>query len=69
MPLTNPLPAQSDLDRDGVVSRAVDDLSTPGRKPPQRALGPTHGVDPILTVDDVARRLNVSKDWAWDYSS
>jgi predicted DNA-binding transcriptional regulator AlpA len=26
-------------------------------------------VDPLLTVDDVARRLNVSKDWVWDHSS
>ena len=25
--------------------------------------------DPILTVDDVAQRLNVSKDWVWDHSS
>ena len=25
--------------------------------------------DPILTVDDVAHRLNVSKDWVWDHSS
>ena len=25
--------------------------------------------DPILTVDDVAQRLNVSRDWVWDHSS
>lgn len=25
--------------------------------------------DSILTVDDVAQRLNVSKDWVWDHSS
>ncbi|WP_263359476.1 helix-turn-helix transcriptional regulator [Acidicapsa ligni] len=25
--------------------------------------------DPLLTVDDVARRLNVSRDWVWDHSS
>ena len=25
--------------------------------------------DPLLTVEDVARRLNVSKDWVWDHSS
>jgi predicted DNA-binding transcriptional regulator AlpA len=25
--------------------------------------------DLILTVDDVAQRLNVSKDWVWDHSS
>lgn len=25
--------------------------------------------DPILTVDDVAQGLNVSRDWVWDHSS
>jgi predicted DNA-binding transcriptional regulator AlpA len=31
----------------------------------------SHGrdVDPLLTADDVARRLNVSRDWVWDHSS
>ena len=46
----------------------VTDIST--RKPPQRA--PSHSqltADPLSTVDDVARRLNVSKDWVWDHSS
>ena len=38
------------------------------RKPPQRAT--TQAItDPLLTVDDVARRLNVSRDWVWDHSS
>jgi predicted DNA-binding transcriptional regulator AlpA len=26
-------------------------------------------IDPLLTVEDVAARLNVSKDWVWDHSS
>ena len=39
------------------------------RKPPQRETAPNGGVDPILTVEDVARRLNVSRDWVWDHSS
>jgi predicted DNA-binding transcriptional regulator AlpA len=26
-------------------------------------------VDQLLTADDVAARLNVSKDWVWDHSS
>lgn len=26
-------------------------------------------VDPLLTAEDVASRLNVSKDWVWDHSS
>jgi predicted DNA-binding transcriptional regulator AlpA len=25
--------------------------------------------DPLLTVEDVAQRLNVTKDWVWDHSS
>jgi predicted DNA-binding transcriptional regulator AlpA len=25
--------------------------------------------DPLLTAEDVARRLNVSVDWVWDHSS
>jgi predicted DNA-binding transcriptional regulator AlpA len=25
--------------------------------------------DPLLTVEDVAERLNVTKDWVWDHSS
>lgn len=35
------------------------------RKPPKRALE----VEPLLTADDVAKRLNVSTDWVWDHSS
>lgn len=27
------------------------------------------GQDPLLTAEDVARRLNVSTDWVWDHSS
>ena len=40
------------------------------RKPPQTvgAGTPLLG-EPLLTVEDVARRLNVSKDWVWDHSS
>jgi hypothetical protein len=26
-------------------------------------------VDPLLTAEDVASRLRVSKDWVWDHSS
>ena len=25
--------------------------------------------DPLLTAEDVAQRLNVTKDWVWDHSS
>ena len=35
------------------------------RKPPGRVLAP----EPLLTAEDVAKRLNVSTDWVWDHSS
>ena len=35
------------------------------RKQPRRALE----VEPLLTANDVAKRLNVSTDWVWDHSS
>ena len=35
------------------------------RKPPQSAAL----IEPLLTAEDVARRLNVSTDWVWDHSS
>ena len=42
----------------------------PVRKPPQRALATAHpAMDPLLTVEDVSVRLNVSKDWVWDHCS
>lgn len=38
------------------------------RKGPQRALTSNPAMaDPLLTVEDVGRRLNVSKDWVWDH--
>jgi len=30
---------------------------------------PMPQTDPLLTVEDVAERLNVTKDWVWDHSS
>lgn len=35
------------------------------RKPPRRVAE----VEPLLTAEDVANRLNVSTDWVWDHSS
>lgn len=42
-----------------------DDVASHVRKPPARAIE----LEPLLTADDVARRLNVSTDWVWDHSS
>jgi hypothetical protein len=36
-----------------------------GRKPVRRVTE----VEPLLTAEDVAKRLNVSTDWVWDHSS
>ncbi len=47
-------------------STAVTDLKS--GDPPQVRIGPT-SVDPLLTADEVALRLRVSKDWVWDHSS
>ena len=33
------------------------------------ALRELETVDPLLTAEDVAQRLRVSKDWVWDHSS
>jgi hypothetical protein len=35
------------------------------RKHPRKAFE----AEPLLTADDVAKRLNVSTDWVWDHSS
>jgi predicted DNA-binding transcriptional regulator AlpA len=32
-------------------------------------VGYGQGGDPLLTAEDVAQRLNVTKDWVWDHSS
>ena len=45
---------------------AVTDLQS--GDPSQIRIGPT-SVDPLLTADEVALRLRVSKDWVWDHSS
>jgi predicted DNA-binding transcriptional regulator AlpA len=42
-----------------------DDAALHLRKPPVRALE----LEPLLTAEDVAKRLNVSTDWVWDHSS
>jgi hypothetical protein len=45
--------------------KALPDPSSGSRKPVKRAID----VEPLLTAEDVARRLNVSTDWVWDHSS
>ena len=54
-------------------SVSQEENSTPVADPESRdhsqiRIGPT-SVDPLLTADEVALRLRVSKDWVWDHSS
>ena len=55
-----------------VPTAHVEDLSHPNPLEPRAPVDSTgceaHR-DPLLTAEDVARRLNVSKDWVWDHSS
>lgn len=52
-----PTPIPTKIAEDGSPSHA--------RKGPKRAVE----LEPLLTAEDVARRLNVSTDWVWDHSS
>src|SRR5580658_2990265 len=56
-PHSRSTPHLSQITEDGVFSHL--------RKPPVRAIE----LEPLLTAEDVARRLNVSTDWVWDHSS
>jgi predicted DNA-binding transcriptional regulator AlpA len=70
MPLTEPKSSLSIAQaEDRSSSRSVNsDPMT--RRPPRRAAGRNDvEVEPLLTADDVAKRLNVSTDWVWDHSS
>jgi predicted DNA-binding transcriptional regulator AlpA len=70
MSLTEPV-AQGAVDEIPELSRNSIAIIPPHRrKGPQRALTPNPAMaDPLLTVEDVGRRLNVSKDWVWDHCS
>jgi hypothetical protein len=56
---------------DSLMSAAEAQFESPkypqtiSRKGPRRS----SEVEPLLTADDVAKRLNVSTDWVWDHSS
>ena len=70
MSFVEPAPEQSPDDLNEVSANAISLVPPPPRKGPQRALTPNPAMaDPLLTVEDVRRRLNVSKDWVWDHCS
>ncbi len=59
---------QPGIENSTELTRAPLTILTPRRKGPQRSLTPNPAMeDPLLTVEDVGRRLNVSKDWVWDH--
>lgn len=70
MPLPEPVP-QETVDESAVLAQHPRAIADPTRrKGPARVLTPNPAMeDPLLTVEDVGRRLNVSKDWVWDHCS
>jgi predicted DNA-binding transcriptional regulator AlpA len=70
MALTEPTPEHG-LNNVTELPRTSFAIVPPSRrKGPHRALTPNPAMsDPLLTVDDVGRRLNVSRDWVWDHCS
>ena len=47
------------------TSRDIKTANSQHRKPRARV----SEIEPLLTAEEVARRLNVSTDWVWDHSS
>jgi predicted DNA-binding transcriptional regulator AlpA len=62
------VPAQDSVKAEDIIPQPEINAEVHRRKPPQRVTT-EEAADPLLTVDDVARRLNVSRDWVWDHSS
>jgi len=69
MPQTRQTSALRLMEVPTVPSEAFSQMQASDRFPPANSMGRTPFNDPLLTADDVARRLNVSKDWVWDHSS
>ena|SRR5579875_3798943 len=47
---------------------APNSMQPPPEEYGSRRKGPV-AFDPLLTADEVAQRLRVSRDWVWDHSS
>jgi predicted DNA-binding transcriptional regulator AlpA len=56
---------------DSLMSAAEAQFESPKYPQTHARKGPRRSseVEPLLTADDVAKRLNVSTDWVWDHSS
>jgi predicted DNA-binding transcriptional regulator AlpA len=68
MPASDFITAQRTAQSEAAPPQREVHADPPRRKPPQRVMV-EEATDPLLTVEDVARRLNVSRDWVWDHSS
>ncbi len=68
MPASDLIAAQRTAQSEPALPQTEVDADLQRRKPPQRVTF-EEATDRLLTVDDVARRLNVSRDWVWDHSS
>jgi|SRR6266568_7563044 len=73
MPASSPIqfPGSSDENASMPTDVSGTAVANAQAETPNRILGAEHGQkkDPLLTAEDVAERLNVTKDWVWDHSS
>ena len=73
MPANSTIPFTSSSSEAASIPASDQGAVIPALRPetPKRILGVGYGQDkdPLLTADDVAERLNVTKDWVWDHSS
>lgn len=73
MPANSAIPFPASSSESGSIPASDRAVAIASVQPenPKRILGVGHGQDndPLLAVEDVAERLNVTKDWVWDHSS
>jgi hypothetical protein len=70
MPSTGFLQAFPTPDSPNPSLESVSTSLSAERKPPRSVSGAQAlAYDPLLTADDVRKRLNVSIEWVWDHSS
>lgn len=70
MPLTEPNSSSSVAQTEVSSTGPSANSDSLARRPPRKAAGRHDiAIEPLLTADDVAKRLNVSTDWVWDHSS
>src|ERR1700743_1583718 len=67
MPLIEPVPDPG-IESLTDLPRSALEIVPHRKKGPQRAITPNPAMaDPLLTVEDVGRRLNVRNAWVWDH--